>query len=326
MKILSSKLKEIRNAFIASLFMILGGTIITLSLIALLSSCSNDPIINDPIRIDNKTPIQSKQSIVFSTNLKPRIQTRSLTDAVTVGSDATVMTGVDMDNQYNYTSNYINELEAKTPSDEIFATSTSQTLRVFYPSDLLSFNKTLQYIEVSVANSQAEVNNNKDLVYSTVNVARLPNTPFAKTELTFNHLFSLLRIKLIQGTSDDNIEDITVSYNAPNLARIQVNGNVKSCINIQDHYFFESDRILQGATVKSISLDAVVLPIQGTSTEGILNLNGKTYKLMDLFSDKLEGGKIYTVEVTLNKKNVEFGNITIESWNDGSNSTIIIEQ
>jgi hypothetical protein len=323
MKILS-KNKQVIGTIISSVILSILCGILVLYTITFLSSCSNDPIINDPIRIDNKTTIQS---IVFSTNLKPRIHTRSLTDNITVGSEATVFTATDYYTTYTYISNSINEMEAKTPSDELFATSTSKTLSVFYPSIPSSnINKSLSLIDIFVANSETEININKDYVYATVNVVRGANEPFTKTDLIFNHLFSLLRIKLIKG-SIENIENIPLSYNAPNNARLKINGTINNYTTPKDHYFFESDRILQGATVKSISLDAVVIPIQGTDENGKLTINGNTYKLMDLFSDKLEGGKIYTVEVTINSKSIQFGNIIVNPWtdNDSSNS-IIIEQ
>jgi hypothetical protein len=199
-------------------------------------------------------------------------------------------------------------------------------LNVFYPSTAI-YN-IQNSIEVSVANQQGDVNNNRDLVYASVDVIRQPNTSFAKTELSFRHLFSILRIKLIQGTTDDNIGDITLKYNASTKAYIKYDGSIENVGDKGDHYFFESNRTMSGGNIKTIENDAVVLPVTFSSTEGILTISGTQYKLMDFFAATFEQGKIYTIEVTINKKNISFGNITIDPWTIGSGSdkNILIEQ
>jgi hypothetical protein len=229
------------------------------------------------------------------------LQTYSTTGNVTVGSEAFIFVGNDIANKKVYVSNSINEFEAKTELDELFASATSQTLNVFYPSNLI-YN--IQgSIEVNVSNSQAEVTKNRDLVYCSVDVVRQPNTPFAKTELSFKHLFSILRIKLITGTTDDNIGDMTLKYNASDRAYIKYDGSIESVGNKTDHYFFENNRKMYGENIKSIEYDAVVLPVTFTSTDGVLTINDVKYKLMDFFASTFEQGKIYTIEVTVNKKN-----------------------
>jgi hypothetical protein len=261
----------------------------------------SSPLIDEPITVP----------ATFHTNINPFIGLRSTTTDLTSGE---VSMYVDNNTTPTYYYTDANVLTPRTAADELYLSSlTSTLLNAYYPKSALS--ESGNGIEITVKNDKGARTKNKDVVYATTTVVKTANNTYS---MQFKHLFSLLEVEIIQGTTTENINNYYPLYAAK--------GRVKLSHPLSDNYTLEGSLFtywfFDGDNPNSYGC---IIP---NDEEGILTINDNfgikaQLNIKDYFHP-LEAGKVYKLTITVNQHSYQVGNLTIDNWMGGNNSSITI--
>jgi hypothetical protein len=255
----------------------------------------------------------STEPAQFTSNIIPYAGTYATTTDLNTG-EVVIYTGSSTTGKTYITSG--GELIPKTTSDEIFLSSTPTLFNAFYPkSELtLSGSDLLFTLNNTIANKDV----NKDIVYATANLTKDPNNSYT---LTFSHLFSLLEIEFVKGTTTEDISTYYPVYRGKNNAKFKSpysNTYILSGTESKFYFFDGSTANTFGCIIPS-DMDAYL-----TINNGTTDLPAKSY-IKDIFTS-IEAGKKYKITITFNQDAISIGNVSVENWTDGGNSTITIIQ
>jgi hypothetical protein len=280
-----------KNAFYACI-----GVIALVGTVVILSSCNNT---NDS-GLASPTP---EPPATFKTNIKSFNPTYATTSNLTGGTVAMFVDGETSPRNYKYASGVISPL---TTGDGIYLSASNPTLiTALFPLESLILSQS--EVEVIVFNSQGNENVNKDIVFATGDFLK-GNTQ----SLNFKHLFSLIEIELIKGTTTDDITNYYPTYTG--------DGAVKFTFPLSDTYQTTNEKYKHFFANLTNNVHECVI---ANDIDGYIQLNKgievfpEKIFLKNFFSNIIAGYK-YKLQITVNQNAFSVGNVSVDAWQDGS--------
>jgi hypothetical protein len=261
----------------------------------------SSPLIDEPITVP----------ATFHSNINPFMELRSTTTNLNSGE-----VSMYVDNNTTPLTYYANGnvLTPNTASDEIYLSKYNTTLlNAYYPKSELA--ETFNGLKVNISNSKNDRNNNKDIVYATSTQLLATNNTYY---LQFKHLFSLLKVEIKKGTTTEDISTYYPIYLAKGEIEISqpLSNNYTLLGSDIEHYFYDDENPNSYGCIITNADDGILTINDNFGIKAQLNLK-------DYFNP-LEAGKVYKLTITVNQNSYQVGNILIDLWVGGNNSSITI--
>jgi hypothetical protein len=278
-------------------------TYLLVSVPPLFTSCTQDtpePIPREQVSL---TPVS------FTHNIRPFAATYGTTSNLNSGEVA-LYSGSSTTSKTYITAG--GELIPKAAADEIYLSSTPTLITAYYPKAALTNGAN---IGITLSNPFTQRDTNKDIVW----VSAMFTKDDPTYSLTFSHLFSLLEVEFVSGTTTDDISSYYPIYYAKQgvVFKPPFSDQYDFSGASGKYYFFDASSAQSFGCIIPKDEDAYIM-----IHTGVKELQDKAY-IKDLFPT-IEAGKRYKVTITVNQDELTIGSVSVDNWSTGGNGSLTI--